>query len=272
LGLALPLAACQLLAGLGDPLSSPVPADAAPAPDGATPATDGATPRLDAGPDGSAYETAVLADGPVAYYRFDEASGAKVADKSGHGNDANLAGGFVRAKPAVIAGSDGVSVHLGDGAQMLIASKFDFDLTTDCTFEIWFRPDVDDAGGALFGNLTGTPGALTGVTLYLGTKVPYAAYERWNGLLVRYAHSEVPVSAGPGGIYHLVAVNRGGHSTLFLDGSRIDGNIVGATDAGYASRAIALGYWAGDYDELAIYDKALDDERIAEHYGLGRSE
>jgi hypothetical protein len=42
------------------------------------------------------YQQAIMKDGPVAYYRLDEAQGSAVSDSSGKGNHATLVGGVTR--------------------------------------------------------------------------------------------------------------------------------------------------------------------------------
>lgn len=260
---AAPLVACQLLVGFGE-LASPSDAGA-----GSDATSEGAT---DGGPDAaraSAYEAAVLADRPVAYYRFREASGAACADLSGKGNTANLAGSFVRGRPGIVAGEDARSVHLDDGATLVLDPKFDFDFTKDYSFELWFRGAVPDGGGVLFGNLQGVAGNLEGTTLYIKNSFPFFGFERWSKTLVRYAHVQAAVTPAPGGAFFVAVVSRAGVPTVFVNGVATSG-FFGTTTAVFVPRALSLGTTAGDYADLAIYDRPLDDVRIVAHYALGR--
>lgn len=259
-----PLVACQLLVGLGEPPTEPVRDDAAVAAGDA----DAATGATDA-PSSSGYAAAVLADQPVAYYRLDEKAGAACADSSGNGNTANLGGAFVRARPTLLAGGDGASVHLGDGAGLVLDPKLDFDFTRDYTFELWFRGDAAGGDGQIFGNIEGVGGDLSGTNLYLKPTFPFVGFERWAKTLVRYCHVEQAVVPGPGNALFVAVVSRAGTPTIFVNGVGYVGHF-GATSAAFVARSLFLGRLAGDYGELAIYDKALGDVRIAAHYALGR--
>lgn len=249
--------ACQLLVGVGDPLPSAV-GDAGPT---GTSSGSSGTPAPD-----DAYARAVLADGPVLYLRFSEASGSRVADLSGNGNELFLSGAFQRARPGLVAGAD-TSVGLGNGAQLVIPARFDFGLDAPFTYELWVRLDKR---GEVLSNLEGSPPNLLGTNLYLSDTRPEIGFERWSGTLVRYAHQIGPLTPGPRGAFHLVVVNGPDRPVVFVNGVRE----AGGKNAGTSLRAAALvaGNAPGDYDEIAIYDKALTDERIAAHYGIGRGD
>ena len=63
----------------------------------------------------SAYAQAVLADDPVAYWRFDETSGVNARDFSGHGHDATYIGGVHLGAGGAIAGDSDTAATF-DGA------------------------------------------------------------------------------------------------------------------------------------------------------------
>lgn len=93
------------------------------------------------------YGEAVLASSPLAYYHFDETTGATLAlDASGHGHDAeyitNLAGMLSLGRPGAVPGSTAVSLvgegNAGNGGEsyvLLPSSAFAFG--ADFTVEGW---------------------------------------------------------------------------------------------------------------------------------------
>ena len=271
---ALLLASCQILAGLDGPLAPPPFVEAsADAPNERSPEDgpfDTSNADVSDAASLSAYAMAVVADRPVALYRFDELSGASCEDRTGNGNTLSLSGPFVRGRPGVVKGST-TSVGLGDAAQLLLPTKFDFGFDQDFSFELWVKPNRLDMQSAFVDDLNNTGLGLTGSVLYFGPTSPFVGYERWHeGTLFRLAHALTPVTPGPGGVFHVVVVNRAQTATLFVNGSRYDGT-KGAPDGGnFTPGTFVFGQFPADYADLAIYDKALDDTRVAAHYGAGR--
>jgi len=270
---ALALAACQVLAGLDGALDPP-PLTGLTSDGGTAERPDSGAPNVaDAevdAPDAStasAYADAVLADGPIAYLRFDEPSGASCADATGNGNGANLTGPFERGRPGVVAGP-GAGVRLGGSAQMPLDAAFDLADKSDFTVELWVRPEAAASRGDVLVNLESTGGSLYGAAIYFDTSTPFVGYEQWSKTLLRYAHAETPVSLAPNGALHVVVVLAGGRPTLFVNGTRYSG-VRNADPDGAAPKALVFGRWRGDYDELALYAKALSEVRIAAHYARG---
>lgn len=258
---ALPLVACQVLAGLDEPLEAPT-ADAgpAPAPDGPVATEDGAV--------GSPYAAAILVDRPVAYWRLDEKSGVRCADASGNDNAVTISGSGIRNRAGLVRGA-GASAGLGDGAEILLDPRFDFGLDAEFTIEFWFRPKVPGSNGPMLTNLAGSAGTLVGSTLYLSQTGPvYMGYERWSGELFRYAHAVEPITFSARGFLHVAIVTRAGQASLFIDGTKYGGGS-GPQPTTFTASSLKVGELAGDYDELAIYDRALSDQRVAAHYGAG---
>ena len=262
LAIAAAVSACQLLVGVGEPLPGPSAGDS-----GTPGASSSSSGAAEAGPvPTDAYARAVLADGPVLYLRFSEATGSRVADLSGAGGDLFLSGAFQRGRPGLIAGAD-TSVGLGNGAQLSIPARFDFALDASFTYELWVRLDKR---GEVLSNLEGAPPNLRGSALYLSDTRPEVGFERWSQSLLRSAHQLGPLTPGPRGAFHLVVVNGPDRPVVYVNGVRE----AGGRNPGPAltPAALVVGNAPGDYDEIAVYDKALSDERIIAHYGVGRGD
>lgn len=254
--------ACQLVAGIDDPL--PRPASATTDPRG----SDGGSVI---GADGGAstpseYAKAVLTDAPTLYLRFSETSGVRVRNLGSAGGEVVLSGSAVRGRPSLVGGDD-PSVGLGDGAQLTLDTAYDYPLATPFTYELWVRPT---RFGDVLSNQVNTPD-LYGTAIYLTDRgFPYLGFERWGGTIIRFAHSEDRTPPAAGTLFHIVVVNNAARPSLFVNGTRYDGY---ANDgkALPPPSALALGSGAkGDYDEVAIYDHALSPERVLAHYAAGR--
>jgi hypothetical protein len=266
------LAACSLLLedgySSGDRSIGGDPADQ----NGGGSTSGGGPAGAEAGPEDSEpdYRAMVLADGPVAYWPLDETSGTVVNDVSGHGNDGELdPRGRWGAKG--IPGSKGTSLSLDGQGGVTIGDKLDFPGRTPFTLEAWIRPTTPvTTWRIVFDKLDRQGGnPFKGTYLWVNNDDPTPlTLERWSGGSIRQlAASRAAVATDR--FTHVVAVVDESRSSLFVDGVRVNSE-VHTGDIPDTSRALSLGpNWVGELDELAIYDKALDEDRIAAHYRTG---
>jgi hypothetical protein len=261
----------------------------APAQDGAAEPIDAANdetrPALDAGP---SYRGAVLADGPVAYWRMNIASGSVVPDESGHHDDLLLQGtGHMLGVAGAIAGDtdhaigfDGVDSH----AIALRPRDLDFAASAPFTVECWARRDrtVDGGSGEYFQQLVsaaaGGPPNRNGYLLYLlpsdaNPDVPHTSFE-YDAPDRGQTGAEGPLGAASSWIY-FVATFDGTKASLYVDGTlassrAVEGSITARTSDFVVGREGATGryHFAGAIDEVAVYDKALTVLQITNHRDL----
>lgn len=267
------LAACSLLLedgySSGDRSMEGDPADQNGG-DGGPSGDDPAGAEAGSGGSESDYRAVVLADGPVAYWPLDETSGTVVSDVSGHGNDGAL-DPRGRWGSKGIPGSKGTSLSLDGRGGVTIGDKLDFPGRSPFTLEAWIRPapPVND-WRVVFEKLerkSGSPFHGTFLWVKNDDSTP-VAIERWaNGSLRQYAGVRAAVATDR--FTHVVAVVDGSRTTLFVDGVRADSQ-EHTGDTPDTSTALRLGpNGVGELDELAIYDKALDADRIAAHHRTG---
>jgi hypothetical protein len=114
------------------------------------------TPRcLDASPDAdallldaraSAYKSAILADGPLAYWRMGITTGTVIPDETGRGNVLTLQGHPLLGQSGAIANDDDPAIHF-DGASAYATAKdarpFDFANRHPFTLELWASFDAN---------------------------------------------------------------------------------------------------------------------------------
>jgi hypothetical protein len=226
------------------------------------------------------YQEIVTGDGPLHYWRFEEAAvGDPAKDEQGN-RDGAYVGGITLGedssipalgKAARFDGEDnthvalGEPLHPGDSVSIEAWVNLDEDVTTG------FAPVMARWGGSyeLDFNMSQE---------YRGNMVVQG-----NGVVV--PKTEQPLALGSW--HHVVGIFFGdadggaGTATIFLDGVQgeqiVDGGNLadGGGDDGLwyigRTRAPDSGFaWKGLLDEVAVYDRALTSEEIMEHYELGK--
>lgn len=263
------LAGCSLftdLSGFSEPANeldarAPAPeADAAP--DAAPDAADGA-----ASDGGSAYVAAVLADGPIAYYPLDDASGTSARDVVGGKN-----GAWVGKSALAVQGAVGTGA-LFDGATTRLempAGSFGFTGKVPYTIELWLS--VSAVGTAVRFLLDYAAGAddSAGYRIYFNND--FFLCSRADAAGADGYGSITPIA--PSAFVHLAMTYDGAQVHLYANGSSngpangnralpsiANGRLVFGDSAGGQFFKLA-----GVLDEIAIYDKALPAARVAAHY------
>ena len=218
----------------------------------------------------SLYAQKVLADGPVAYYRFEERTGVVAVDSSTSGKHGIYNGdvGF---------GAPSFHPNLGSAADLTggyiaIPNTGSF---SESTAEVWLQLD---AGGE--GCCTSIASAGTWSTNAL----------HWNltaGNVFEHAvNSQGNVNTAGGSFvadgatwYHLVVTNGGGVTTTYVNGVEVPDNGDHTGDViDYGNSNFQIGAWNGGrlldgrIDEFAIYDKVLTPEQVLAHYTAATSE
>ena len=230
---------------------------------------------------GDAYGDAILADGPLVYWRMSRVNARVVPDETGGGNPLVLQGsGHVVGVPGVV-GTDDAAIGFDGVSSFAIATDpraLDFAAAAPFTLECWARRE---AGGAsyfqhLLSNLDGVANNRDGFALYIlpepaQNETARSVFERdrpGNDLGIFGAVTK----AGAWGQY--VAVYDGFDATLYVNGTLASstpapGNLAPRKTAFAVGRsASGSNFFKGAIDEIAIYARALDAATIAKHYAL----
>ena len=228
-------------------------------------------PEIDAAP--PAYVAVVLADHPVAYFRLGEATGALARDEIASGPPGTYVGNVEFGQPGAIGGDidsaiacDGVNcgVELGD--------VFDFAGTAPYSFEAWLRPQFDGGFHNLISKWLQPPTSL-GWNLYHRDEIVSFTRE-----LSPLDHDLIASSSLTDGVYtHVVGTFDGTMLRIYINGmQRMQGAASRVLPDTQTSLFIAAGNGVptggpvnGLIDDVAIYDYALDAERISAHYQVG---
>jgi hypothetical protein len=235
-------------------------ADAPPLPDGAADAE---------GPLG--YRETVLADQPVLFLRLDDV-GAMAVDSSGNGRHGSYAGGVTRGVAGALAEANGAALFDGVDGVVIVPDDGALRLEGDFTIEVWVRlaAQVHTYPGILYKGDAEPTG--TGFIIYYATAFPELVYKR-AGVDIRRTDGALVTTDD---FRHYVVTYEATAETLrwYVDA---------ALNMEYTAVAYApnlddtdLHLGRGDehgnqiLDEVALYDRALSEERIAAHFAAGR--
>lgn len=214
-----------------------------------------------------AYETQVLADSPLAYWRFDEASGSVAADLSGNARDMTYSGGIL-AQTAVNAqyarsakgGTSGYGI-----AQITTSSAWAS--TTNLTVECLFKANnTNDIKGLFADYVSGQNG--TWLLWQRSGKIGFLIYQSGDRAILS------TTSLVSGTVYHVAGTYDGSTMRLYINGTQESTLSIAAGTLATGSRTIQAGAYGGsggNYSEanmngVAFYNTALSGARIAAHF------
>ncbi len=239
---------------------------------------------------GQAYSTAVLSDGPLAYYRFNDPARSTTVLNYGSigaaGNGTNLNSHPVGG--ALAGSTDAAAYYNGTGARTLVPFQADNNPPEGQSFtvEAWFMvtQEVTDSPGPcpLFNRISD------------GDRSGWVFFQRspttgWNFRMYQGTSSTVGVDvtgqssapdAGKAGTWSHVVVTWDGPSstaTMYVNGENV-GAATGTFKANTAAKPPSLSVgsydtgsnpFVGAVDEVAIYKKVLTGTQITAHYQNG---
>lgn len=231
-------------------------------------------------PSGVDYRQAVMTDNPLGYWRLDEPSGTTAADQTTnydltYVNTPTLSAAGVMRDGS---GNTGIDITADEGADGSDWAAFEFDGVKTFTVEAWVTLDTATSAGDAWT-------AVQKQTADSGSGWELGAYESggqtgfyFNRVSAGGASTEGVGWLGVivGALYHLVATYDGTTLALWVNGQLVKTNGA-ALSMGTSSVALSIGhdtetadaYWRGKVDEVAIWNTALADSRIAEHYRIG---
>jgi hypothetical protein len=208
------------------------------------------------------YVAAVLTDGPLAYYRFEDDA------------DANSAKDELGAHPANITKK---GVTLGGAGFRGRGATFDGTIAGldlgDFALEVWVRTTTSQLGGQLFHKRDETVSTdFKGYILYLGGDgSPH--FEAWGANLTLSAWGDDPLPSSFAHVALSVSYATGkGNATLYVNAQpTAHGGYDNDTDLADTPQHLTIGRtFLGVVDEVAIYGKALPPDRILAHYRAGK--
>ena len=221
-------------------------------------------------PPADSFEAMILADGPEAWWRLDDAPGATVLSDAMGRHDGVYKGTVTQGANGVIAGDTNTAVTF-DGASGYAEVPFSKALnTTNFTIECWVRANPLARAMCPVGSFTQPPGR--------GYLFQKSEDGRWYYLLGNGVDQVVYYIDGSDALY-----TQWVHLAITYDGYAFFGYVNGQPDAAIGTDIVPnnvaplrIGldqtdtswsdYWDGDIDEVAYYQKALTSDQIAAHY------
>ena len=233
--------------------------------------SDGAS-DTDTGHTSSAYRAAVLADTPVGYWRLgDPAGSTSCHDETGNGHDGVVVGGVILGVAGAIK-NDPTTAAQFDGTTGSISVGTSFTFTGDAPFswEIWVNPVVLNGNFCpFFSSMTydANDNPLDGTYM-----VSYAAggdtfgFERYKGTNNAVIALDTPGLQASTWTYIVATSDALGNGVVYINGTAVmtDTN-VGAVPTYIAPTILGMRY-AGELDEVAIYDYALSAQAVMNHW------
>lgn len=228
---------------------------------------DASSPLGETGAPSDPYGDEVRKDGPVAWYRFeDDLGGASVTLTDSIGQRNAAVDGPISSVPGV----SGRAVSLGGGTSLVVGDEFDFAGMVPFALELWVQTNVSQGENQHLVVKRASAGELLGYIAYLAQDRT-VHFETWGAQMS--AWTESPIATGYTHIVVSVSYASGrGNATLWVDGNRAPhGGFDNTSALANTSVPLVFGeHLRGALDEIAIYDKALPEERVLAHYRAGR--
>lgn len=229
---------------------------------------------------GFSYASEVSADSPIAWWRFNEASGATTAtDSSGNGYNGTYAGDPTFA--AGIGGSNAVTFDkVDDHVSISSNAAFYPTASNSLAYELWYKGT--DAGTDT--NWSGWAGLFAANASISNKKFAIGIDSNGHAAALaddQYSSIASTTAINDGNWHHIVfTVAASSYNTaLWVDGVN-EASSATPDDPGSGAPTVYIGYFArsgirvaGEIDEVAIYSSgsgdALPSDRIAAHYAAG---
>ena len=209
------------------------------------------------------YRNAILADAPLAYFPFDEPSGAPLAtDVVGAKVAAVFDTGVTFGAPGIV----GSAVGFGGTGYLKAGDVLDWIGDAPVTIEFWIKVTPTSANDQLvLQKRAGDDSGLSGFVFYIHGVPPIIQLEAWRVSGTRSAWMTLPDA----GFVHVVyTYDPDGGPHLYTNAVQTSTAYPGSGGAPDTSAPLRIGEQVvGFIDELAFYDHAISPERVAAHYG-----
>jgi hypothetical protein len=212
-----------------------------------------------------AYADRVLADGPVAYFRFEDMAPGPLANAANGALSAAVEGTASFRQPGAVDFALGLD---GSSARAVVGDHYDFAGNVPMSIEIWVHAENLTTFQYIVQKRTEDGSGVQGYSLSIDHDGLLNFTRARDGA---YRHAKASMIGT--GFVHVVGTFDGTSSTLYLQGVQADSNAI-AGDLALADTTADLmigsasdfGYLSGTIDELALYDKALSEQTVLEHY------
>jgi PKD repeat protein len=210
-------------------------------------------------PTSDPYRTAVMADGPARYYRFEP--GLQQREEITNDNFKLTLGNLPAVTTGAFTESEGGILFNGTNQYVSNADEAALDVGDTVTLQAWVKTSTSGTVQYLIDKGWATAYALA---IWSDNKILF------RGAATALAYSTVTVTDGVW--HHVVATKSGATVKIYIDGIDRTGTVTNAT-LGNTTNTLHLGsttspaaYLNGSLDEVAIYPTALSATRVQAHY------
>jgi Concanavalin A-like lectin/glucanases superfamily/Phosphoesterase family len=223
------------------------------------------------------YRDAVMADGPVAYWRLDEPAGSTDAASQTGQFPGVYVGSPTLGQPGLIAEDSDTAVHF-DGVDDRVTANGLTGISSwpdGYSLEAWVTTDTTTQEGHIMAFNTSSGGnrialfrdeptdkfkfhdcEATGCAVATSTTVP---------LIGNVYHVVVTVDSSNNGVLYV----NGSAEAVFVSTNRPPTNGLFSIGAEYDAGPTPNSFWSGTIDEAAVYQKALTASQVQAHYQAG---
>jgi hypothetical protein len=215
------------------------------------------------------YASAVLADGPIAYWRLGEASGTTAVDSSGQAHMGTYLGGVTLGVPAALVGDTDTAARFnGSNGMVQVPDSAPLRLNGSWSIEFWAKQ---------VSYMNTYPGILSKGTD--PTKASgYGIWSDSNGALWFMRANKVSGS-GNGALttayrYFVLTYDAPSKKMRWYVNGALATTTTASLPTNSGTQPLQLGQGAGlfgnnDLDEVALYGAALSSTQVATHYAAG---
>lgn len=223
------------------------------------------------------YPAAVLADSPVRYFHFDEASGTVAIDYAGSSANATYVGGITLSQGSLLSAYANNSV-LGDGTGYVnCGTGAIIRGLANWTIEAWCKTSDTTTTWMIYSERSATENDIVNFQTVDATKTALQLVYRDSAGTLNILPGSTISTLNDGNPHHLVCTKSGSTIAFFVDGVSAGGGTLTAASTQTASNCQCLFgsdtgtiYFKTSYlDEGALYTTALSPTRIAAHFHAG---
>jgi hypothetical protein len=231
----------------------------------------------------TSYSQLVMSDDPASYWKLDETNGTTAADATGVADGTYTSGPTLNQTTGVKNAGTAVGLTDASGSRITAGHNYDFGNREPYSLECWLAPTAATADWRMVMSNAdwqaapglGSPG--WGLMLQPTSYTPNAVHFERSDAAGGYDSLNSAAGLQVGTWHHVVVTYDGTTLRLYVNGALQDSNS-STRNSGNTGLGLDLGGSEGSptsnvggrLDEVAIYDHALSQQQVTEHYDTGR--